>query len=50
MPNSWSPQLGSIARRERGSVETRYVESLVVLYMCLTLLSLIDNKREFLCL
>jgi hypothetical protein len=51
MPNGWSFDWASMATRERESLETCCVESLLVVYvLCVVLLSVIDAKRQFLCL
>jgi hypothetical protein len=43
MPNSWSFDWASMATRERESLETCCVESLLVVYvLCVVLLSVID--------
>jgi hypothetical protein len=37
-----------MATRERADLETRCVESLLVLHVCVSLLCLVDVKRQFL--
>jgi len=45
----WSVvQVGKYGSGGRESLETRCVESLLVVHVCASLLSLIDAKREFL--
>jgi hypothetical protein len=39
-------QLGKHGSGGRESLETNFVESLLVVYVCVSLLSLIDAKRE----
>lgn len=45
MPNGWSSNWESIAMRKRESLETRSVESLLVVYVLCVSLSPIDAKR-----
>ena len=45
MPNGWCFNWESMATRERENLETYCVGSLLVVYVCLSLLSLIDAKR-----
>ena len=45
MPNGWSFSGESIATREREGLEMRYVGSLLVVYVYVSLLSLIEAKR-----
>jgi hypothetical protein len=50
MPNGWSFNWESMATKERENLETRSVGTLLVVYVLLmSLLSLIDVKRQFLC-
>lgn len=49
MLNGWSFQLGKYGNEGRGGLETCCVESLVIVYLYVSLLRLGDAKREFLC-
>jgi hypothetical protein len=42
-------QPGKRGNERRGSLEARRAKSLLVVYVCVSLLSLIDAKRQFLC-
>ena len=48
MLNGWLFNWVSTATREMESLETCCVENLLVVYVCVSLLSLIDAKRHFL--
>lgn len=41
--------IGKYGKEGNGSLETRCVESSLAVYVCLSLLYLIDAKRHFLC-
>ena len=48
MPNGWWFDWESLAMRERAGLETRCVESLLVVYLYVSLLCLVDAKdRSF---
>jgi hypothetical protein len=49
VPDGWSFNGESMATREMAGLETRWVESLLVVHLCLSLLCLVDAKRQFLC-
>jgi hypothetical protein len=46
MPNGWSFNWGSMTTKERAGLETRCVESLLVVYLCVSLLCLGDAEGD----
>jgi hypothetical protein len=49
MPKGWLYNWTGMARRRKQNPETRFVESFLIIYLCVLKLSLIDAQKDSSC-